>query len=108
MTSKNRPYFSKFKLITGWQCQKMLYLDRHHPDLADESNDRQAKFDVGNRVGKMAQEECGTTDSVEIPYNRDTKGRLQKLVQALHCIDIGGNRLVTTCISSVYTTRGAG
>ena len=46
----------------------MLYLDRHHRDLAEVSDDRQAIFDVGNRVGKMAQEKYGTKDSVEIPY----------------------------------------
>jgi hypothetical protein len=42
-----QPYFSKSKLIAAWQCQKKLYLDKHHPDLAEDSDDRQAIFDVG-------------------------------------------------------------
>ena len=70
--SGQKPYFSKSKLIAAWQCQKKLYLDKHHPDLAEDSDDRQAIFDVGNRVGKMAQDKYGTKDSVEIPYNRDS------------------------------------
>ncbi len=70
--SGSKPYFSKSKLIAAWQCQKKLYLDKHHPDLAEDSDDRQAVFDVGNRVGKIAQDIYGTEDSVEIPYNRDS------------------------------------
>ncbi len=70
--SGTKPYFSKTKLIAAWQCQKKLYLDKHHPDLAEDSDDRQAIFDVGHRVGKIAQDKYGTTDSVEIPYNRDS------------------------------------
>jgi CRISPR/Cas system-associated exonuclease Cas4 (RecB family) len=69
--SEPKPYLSKSKLIAAWQCQKKLYLDKHQPDLADNSDDRQAIFDVGHRVGKIAQDKYGTTDSVEIPYNRD-------------------------------------
>ena len=78
-----KPYFSKSKLITAWQCQKMLYLDRHHRDLAEVPDDRQAIFDVGNRVGKMAQEKYGTKDSVEIPYARDTKVMLKQTADLL-------------------------
>ncbi len=70
--SGQKPYFSKSKLIAAWQCQKKLYLDKHHRDLAEDSDDRQAIFDVGHRVGKIAQDKYGTTDSVEIPYNRDS------------------------------------
>jgi len=70
--SGQKSYFSKSKLIAAWQCQKKLYLDKHHRDLAEDSDDRQAIFDVGNRVGKMAQDKYGTTDSVEIPYDRDS------------------------------------
>ena len=78
-----KPYFSKSKLITAWQCQKMLYLDRHHRELAEVSDDRQAMFDVGNRVGQMAQEKYGTKDSVEIPYARDTKVMLKQTADLL-------------------------
>ena len=84
MSSPTRkPYFSKSKLIKGWQCQKMLYLDRHHRNLAVVPEDRQAIFDVGNIVGKMAQEKYGTDDSVEIPYNYDTKVMLAETAKLL-------------------------
>lgn len=75
--SEPKPYFSKSKLIAAWQCQKKLYLDKHHPDLADDSDDRQAIFDVGHRVGKIAQDKYGTWSSVEIPYNRDASVMLR-------------------------------
>lgn len=78
MTNKKRPYFSKSKLIVGWQCQKKLYLDKHHRDLAEDSEDRQAIFDVGNQVGRMAQEHYGTEDSVEIAYNRKSSIMLKE------------------------------
>ena len=78
-----KPYFSKSKLISGWQCQKMLYLDRHHRNLAEDSDDRQARFDVGNRVGRMAQEFYGTDASIEIPYNRETSVMLKGTVDLL-------------------------
>ena len=81
--SKARPYFSKSKLIAGWQCQKKLYLDKHNPDLADISEDRQAIFDVGNRVGQMAQELYGTEASIEIPYNRKSAVMLEETEELL-------------------------
>jgi len=81
--SSPKPYFSKSKLVAAWQCQKKLYLDKHHPDLAENSDDRQAIFDVGNRVGKMAQEKYGTANSVEIPYNRDSSVMLKETNELL-------------------------
>ena len=61
----------------------MLYLDRHDRNLAVVSDDRQAIFDVGHRVGKMAQEKYGTEDSVEIPYNRNSKVMLKQTADLL-------------------------
>ena len=72
-----QPYFSKSKLIAAWQCQKKLYLDEHHRDLAKDSDGRQAVFDVDHRVGKMAQEKYGAANSVEIPYNSDSSVMLK-------------------------------
>jgi hypothetical protein len=61
----------------------MLYLDRHHDELADPDDGRQAIFDVGHRVGKMAQEKYGTKDSIEIPYTRDSKVMLKQTADLL-------------------------
>ena len=77
MSMNEKPYFSKSKLIAAWQCQKKLYLDKHHRDLAEDSDERQAIFDVGHRVGKMAQDKYGTRDSVEIAYNSDSSVMLK-------------------------------
>ncbi len=77
MSMNEKPYFSKSKLIAAWQCQKKLYLDKHHPDLAEDSDERQVIFDVGHRVGKMAQDKYGTRDSVEIAYNSDSSVMLK-------------------------------
>ena len=70
MSGRN-PYFPKYQLIAAWQCQKKLYLEKHQPDLAEDSDGRQAVFDVGHRVGKMVQDKYGAKNAVEIPYNDD-------------------------------------
>ncbi|MFC2148760.1 DUF2779 domain-containing protein [Bacteroidota bacterium] len=48
---------SKSTFIRGLQCEKSLYLYKHHYDLKDEITQQlQAIFDQGNAVGLLAQE----------------------------------------------------
>ena len=48
-------YLSKSKLISGWQCEKRLWLEKHKPELVEISPSTQAAFAVGHSVGDMAQ-----------------------------------------------------
>ena len=48
---------SKSSFLRGVQCEKSLYLYRHHPELRDEiSEAQQAIFDRGTNVGLLAQQ----------------------------------------------------
>ena len=65
-----KPYLSKSRLISAWQCQKKLYLEKHHPELGDVSADIESLFATGHQVGAISQDIYGAADSVEIPFNR--------------------------------------
>jgi len=48
-------WLSKSRFIKSIQCQKALYLGKHHPELKDEiSEDQQALFSQGTSVGELA------------------------------------------------------
>ena len=68
--SSRKPYLSKSRLISAWQCPKRLHLEMHHPEYAEVSARTEALFAVGNRVGEISQQLYGTPESVEIPFNR--------------------------------------
>ena len=72
-----KPYLSKSRLISAWQCPKRLHLEKHHPELGETSASTQALFAVGNEVGAIAQQLYGTHDSLEIPYS----GRLSTAIR---------------------------
>jgi hypothetical protein len=61
---------SKSRLISAWQCTKRLYLEKHHPDYADVSSLTESLWATGHRVGEVAQQLYGTTESVEIGFDR--------------------------------------
>ncbi len=63
-----KPYLSKSKLISAWQCKKKLYLEVHHPELVETTSMTGSLFATGNRVGELAQELFGSADGVEIPF----------------------------------------
>jgi CRISPR/Cas system-associated exonuclease Cas4 (RecB family) len=47
---------SKSKYLSGRQCLKKLYLEKHRPDLKPAvSPELQARFDQGNHIGTLAQ-----------------------------------------------------
>jgi len=63
------PYLSKSRLISAWQCPKKLYLEKHHPKLANVSSQTESLFATGRRVGEIAQKFYGTPDSIEIAFD---------------------------------------
>ena len=64
-----RPYLSKSRLISAWQCPKKLHLDKHHKELGVITSQMESAFAGGHRVGDIAQRLYGTDQSVEIEFN---------------------------------------
>ena len=67
---RRKPYLSKSRLISAWQCPKKLHLEKHHPELGDVSANTESLFATGHQVGAISQQLYGTPESVEIPFNR--------------------------------------
>ena len=67
-----KPYLSKSRLISAWQCAKKLYLEKHHPELGEVSSQTESLFATGNQVGDIAQQLYGTADSIEIAFDFKT------------------------------------
>jgi len=64
-----RPYLSKSRLISAWQCPKRLHLEKHHPELGDVSALTESLFATGHRVGEISQQLYGAPESVEIAFD---------------------------------------
>lgn len=62
-------YLSKSKYCRGVQCNKMLWMDAHMPEEADDSCINQAVFDTGNAVGDLAMAYFGKY--TEVQYQKD-------------------------------------
>ena len=67
-----KPYLSKSRLISAWQCAKKLHLEKHHPELGEVSAQTESLFATGNQVGAIAQQLYGTADSVEVAFDFKT------------------------------------
>ena len=67
-----KPYLSKSRLISAWQCAKKLHLEKHHPEFGEVSDLTESLFATGHQVGAIAQQHYGTADSVEVEFNFKT------------------------------------
>lgn len=78
---------SKSSFIRGVQCEKMLYLDKHHSDLREErSVSKEAIFEQGTNVGLLAQDLFkGGYDASPDDYSRISKS----LINTQKAIEIG-------------------
>lgn len=65
-----KPYLSKSRLISAWQCPKKLHLEKFHPELGEITANMESLFATGHQVGAIAQKFYGTADSVVIAFNR--------------------------------------
>lgn len=65
-----KPYLSKSRLISAWQCRRKLHLEKYHPELGEITTNMESLFAIGHQVGAISQQLYGTADSVEIPFNR--------------------------------------
>ena len=66
-----KPYLSKSRIISAWQCPKKLYLEKHHPELGVVSDRTESLFATGHAVGAISQQLYGAPDAVEIPFSRN-------------------------------------
>jgi predicted RecB family nuclease len=64
-----KPYLSKSRLISAWQCPKRLHLEKHHPEYGEVSSQTESLFATGHRVGAIAQQLYGTKNAVEIAFD---------------------------------------
>jgi hypothetical protein len=83
-----RPYLSKSRLISAWQCPKKSYLEKFRPELAEVTDDMEALFAAGHEVGAIARATYGTPESVEVPFDR----RTSRMVEATRDLLVGGAR----------------
>ena len=60
---------SKSKYCKGVQCPKILWLDEHKPELAEES-DVDSILENGTDVGELARECFGDYSLVHFSYNK--------------------------------------
>ena len=82
-----KPYLSKSRLISAWQCSKKLHLEVHHPELAETSSMAESLFAAGDQVGEIAKQVFGSGDGVEIPYStglHEALGQTAELVANGH------------------------
>ncbi len=86
--SAAKPYLSKSRLISAWQCPRRLYLEKFRPELAVITDATEALFATGHEVGAVAKTLYGTPDSVEIPFNR----KLSRMVEATRDLLASGAR----------------
>ncbi|MEE8542355.1 MAG: DUF2779 domain-containing protein, partial [Gammaproteobacteria bacterium] len=70
--AQKKPYLSKSRLISAWQCAKKLHLEKHHPELGEVSSQTESLFATGHQVGSISQELYGTPDSVEVAFDFKT------------------------------------
>ena len=76
-----KPYLSKSRLISAWQCPKRLHLEKHHPELGEVSSQTESLFATGHEVGAIAQAFYGTPESVEITFDFKTMvAKTQRLI----------------------------
>ena len=70
--AQGRPYLSKSRLISAWQCPKKLHLEKHHKELGVITSQMESLFAGGHQVGDIAQQLYGTDESVEIAFDFKT------------------------------------
>jgi hypothetical protein len=49
------PFLSKSKIMAGLQCPKRLYLEVHHSELLEFSDETERAFSIGHEVGEAAR-----------------------------------------------------
>ena len=77
-----RPFLSKSRLVSAWQCLKRVHLEKHHPELAVITPQVKSLWATGHEVGAVARRTYGAPGSVEIEFDRRI-GRLLTMTREL-------------------------
>ena len=77
-----RPFLSKSRLVSAWQCLKRVHLEKHHPELGVITPQVRSLWATGHEVGAVAQQTWGAPGAVEIEYDRHI-GRLVTMTREL-------------------------
>ena len=65
-----RPFLSKSRLISAWQCTKRVHLEKNHPEFGVITPQVRSLWATGHEIGTVSQQLYGTPDSVEIEFDR--------------------------------------
>ena len=68
--ASRRPFLSKSRLISAWQCAKRVHLEKNHPEFGEVSAQTESLWATGHLVGEISQRLYGTSDSVEIAFDK--------------------------------------
>ena len=68
--ASRRPFLSKSRLISAWQCAKRVHLEKNHPEFGEVSAQTESLWATGHLVGEISQRLYGTRDSVEIAFDK--------------------------------------
>ncbi|MDH3429750.1 MAG: DUF2779 domain-containing protein [Gammaproteobacteria bacterium] len=82
----NKPYLSKSRLISAWQCPKKLHLEKHHPEWGVITPQMESMFAGGHQVGAVARQLYGSPDAVEVAFDFRTM-----IAETRGLIDAGAN-----------------
>ena len=69
------PFLSKSKIMAGRQCPKRLYLEVHHPELLDYSDETQRLFSIGHE--KKQRKDKGTLEAQQESEKQDRGPRFE-------------------------------
>ena len=78
-----KPYLSKSKLISAWQCPKKLHLEIHQPELAETTPTLESLFVIGDQVGEIAKQIYGSAEAVEIPYGENLSDAIRATTELI-------------------------
>jgi hypothetical protein len=87
ITTPDRPRLSKSRLVDALQCERRLWLAVNRPELQQVDALRESVFATGNEVGEMARrlatEEHGTSELVDVKEPLGWAGGLRRCRDAL-------------------------
>ncbi len=81
--ASRRPFLSKSRLISAWQCEKRVHLETQHPELGVISAQTRSLWETGHRVGEISRQLYGAPGSVEIEFDTRTGLLLRKTRELL-------------------------
>ncbi len=73
-------YFSKSKYCLLWQCPKLLWLNKNHPELKTNDPTLEARFEAGNEVGDLAMGLFGDFTEVTV-YKSNGSLDIAKMIE---------------------------